>query len=121
MYGYELILDLHWCNVEKFNRKDIDKFFKRICDKLGMTQCERFFWDDVGVPKEERQTDPKTKGTSAVQFVLKSNITIHTLDQLNSAYINIFYCDEFDVELAKKIAVKAFGATEIVSHHITRT
>jgi len=99
-YGYELILDLHDCNVSTFNRESIDKFFSELCDFIDMQKCERFFWDDIGVPEEEKQTSPHTTGTSAVQFILTSSIVIHTLDKLGKVYINIFSCKTFDADAA---------------------
>ena len=57
-----------------------------------MEKCEVHFWDDVGVPLEEQQTLPNTKGTSAVCFILTSTIVVHTLDLLRAVYVNIFSC-----------------------------
>ena len=88
-YGYELILDLHGCDVSTFNRKSLDGYFEKLCKAIKMVKCERYFWDDVGVPKEEQQTSPHTKGTSAVQFILTSTIVIHTLELMEAAYIMI--------------------------------
>lgn len=99
-YGKELIIDLHKCDVSKFNRKDIEQYFIELCDLIDMERCDLHFWDDEEVPKEEKQIDAHTKGTSAVQFILTSNITIHTLDILKNAYINIFSCKHFDSEMA---------------------
>jgi S-adenosylmethionine/arginine decarboxylase-like enzyme len=84
-YGYELILDLHSCDPDTFNRSSIEDFFKKLCKKIDMTQCDLHFWDDVGVTPEEQQTSPHTKGTSAVQFILTSTIVIHTLDLRGAA------------------------------------
>ncbi len=95
-YGKELILDLHGCNAGKFNRKMIDRYFKELCALIDMKRCELFWWDDYGLPPEECQTEPHLKGTSAVQFILTSNITIHTLDILKNVYLNIFSCKNFD-------------------------
>ncbi len=91
-YGVELILDLHGCDVTTFNRESLDNYFETICKAIDMQRCELHFWDDVGVPPEEQQTSPHTKGTSAVQFILTSTIVIHTLELLKAAYINIFSC-----------------------------
>jgi len=110
-YGYELILDLHDCDVTLFNRVCLDEYFEQICVAIDMKQCERFFWDDVGVPKEEKQTSPHTTGTSAVQFILTSSIVIHTLDKLGKVYVNIFSCKEFDMTLASKFTEKWFSGT----------
>jgi S-adenosylmethionine/arginine decarboxylase-like enzyme len=119
-YGFELILDLHSCDVDKFNRKSLDYYFKKICKAIGMVRCERYFWDDVGVPCEERQSLPHTKGTSAVQFILTSNIVIHTLDELASVYVNIFSCKKFDEKLAEQITIEWFGAKNSKAHFIER-
>lgn len=110
-YGYELILDLKNCNVEAFSRHSIDKYFDELCDLIDMKKCEVYFWDDVGVAPEEQQTDPKTKGTSAVCFILTSTIVIHTLDLLKSAYVNIFSCKEFDEDQAAEFTKGWFGAS----------
>jgi S-adenosylmethionine decarboxylase len=111
LYGKELIIDLHNCNVSKFNRKEIDKYFRQLCKLIKMKRCERYWWDDVGVPDEEKQTEPHLKGTSAVQFIMTSNITIHTLDLLGNAYINIFSCKDFDSELAREFTRTYFEGT----------
>jgi len=109
-YGKELVLDLKDCDVSKFNRESIGSYFDELCGLIDMEMHDRYFWDDVGVPEEEQQTDPKTKGTSAVQFILTSTIVIHTLDLLKTGYVNIFSCKEFDVKEARDFTVKWFGA-----------
>lgn len=85
-----------------------------------MTRCDLHFWDDIGVPPEEQQTSPHTKGTSAVQFILTSTIVIHTLDLMGAAYINIFSCNKFDEKLAETFTKEWFHAGEIHSHFIER-
>jgi S-adenosylmethionine/arginine decarboxylase-like enzyme len=119
-YGYELILDLHECDVGTFNRKNIDKYFKFLCKAIDMKKCRRYFWDDVGVPPEEHQTSPHTKGTSAVQFILTSTIVVHTLDLLQAVYINIFSCKEFDKDKAEHLTKEWFKAKQCTSHFIER-
>lgn len=119
-YGFELILDLHGCDVSTFNRKSIRKFFEQLCINIKMTRCKLHFWDDVGVATKEQQISPHTKGTSAVQFILTSTIVIHTLDLLEAVYINIFSCKEFDRDGAERFARKWFHANECHSHFIER-
>ena len=77
-YGQELILDLHDCDSSRFTRDDIQRYCEELCELIEMERCDLHFWDDVGVPEAEQQTHPKTKGTSAVQFILTSTIVIHT-------------------------------------------
>lgn len=119
-YGYELIMDLHGCEESTFSRTSLDEYFEKICAAIKMEKCDRYFWDDVGVPEDEQQTAPHAKGTSAVQFILTSTIVIHTLELLGAAYINIFSCKEFDAELAVKITREWFGAKECKTHFIER-
>lgn len=107
-YGKELILDLHDCDLKMFRRKKIKNYFRDICNLINMKRCELFWWDDYGLSKKERQTEPHLKGTSAVQFILTSNITIHTLDILKNVYLNIFSCKDFDTEKVIKFSKKFF-------------
>ncbi len=119
-YGYELIMDLHGCDVLTFNRESLDGFFEKLCNAIDMVKCERYWWDDVGVPEEEKQTSPHTKGTSAVQFILTSTIVVHTLDDLKAVYINIFSCKPYDEKLAEQITKEWFGAKKCRTHFIER-
>ena len=119
-YGYELILDLHGCNPSTFKRASIEDFFKKLCKKIKMTQCDLHFWDDVGVTPEEQQTSPHTKGTSAVQFILTSTIVIHTLDLMGAVYINVFSCKEFDSAIVKQLSREFFNGKIVNNHFIER-
>ena len=85
-----------------------------------MKRCELHYWDDVGVPAEDRQTHPQTKGTSVVQFILTSTIVVHTLDLLGSVYVNIFSCKAFDVTQAQEFTVEWFKSSDWVSQLVTR-
>ena len=109
-YGYELILDLHGCNAATFTREHLNLYFTELCELIGMQRAEVHYWDDVGVPTDERQTSPQTKGTSAVCFILTSTIVVHTLDLLSAAYVNIFSCKAFDPEVATEFTKEWFEA-----------
>ena len=108
MYGKELILDLHNCDPRLFARGKINAYFKGLCKLIDMKPEQVSWWDDEGVPEEEKQTEAHTKGTTAVQFILTSNITIHTLDIPKSVYINIFSCKDFDETEAKYFTMTYF-------------
>lgn len=119
-YGKELILDIHNCNPSTFTRKSIRNYLKELCALIDMERCELYWWDDYGVPPEEQETEPHLKGTTAIQFISTSNITIHTLDLLKSAYINIFSCKEFDETVVKEISSRWFQGKIANSHIIER-
>ena len=119
-YGIELILDLHDCDESKFTRDSITEYFERMCVLIDMQREDLHFWDDEGVPEEDKQTSPHTQGTSAVQFILTSSIVIHTLDQLRAVYINIFSCKGYDPIVAEKFSAEWFGATECSARVLDR-
>jgi S-adenosylmethionine/arginine decarboxylase-like enzyme len=110
-YGKELILSLEDCNAERFTRGVFDKFFTELCELIHVEKGDRYFWDDVGVPLEEQQTDPRLKGTSAVQFILTSNITIHALDLMERLFLNVFSCDDFDPNAVRDLTRQFFGGS----------
>ena len=120
IYGKEVILDLHNCNPAKFNRRDIKRFFVDLCDEIGMQREKLCWWDDHGLPAEECQTQPHAKGTTAVQFILTSNVTIHTLDILERVYLNIFSCKDFDENVVRDFSSKYFEGDVIGYEVITR-
>jgi S-adenosylmethionine/arginine decarboxylase-like enzyme len=120
IYGQELMLDLHDCDPSRFTRHALERFFTELCKLIDMERCDLHFWDDVGVSEEEQQTHPKTKGTSAVQFILTSTIVIHTLDLMKAAYVNIFSCKAFDTDEAAKFTASWFGSKDWTSNVVTR-
>lgn len=118
-YGKEVILDLHNCDPDLFSRKMIRNYFVELCDLIDMQRAKLTWWDDFKVPLEKRQTEPHLKGTSAVQFILTSNITIHTLDIMKRVYLNVFSCKDFDANVVKKFSEKYFKG-KIVNYKIVR-
>lgn len=119
-YGFELIMDLHDCDVSKFNRESLDGYFEKLCDAIEMKREDLHFWDYDGVPEEDRPTEAHLLGSSAVQFILTSSIVIHTLDLLGAAYVNIFSCKKYDTELAEKITKEWFVSKDCRTRFIER-
>jgi len=120
VYGQEVVLDLHGCDERRFTRQSIEEFFVALCELIDMERCDLHFWDDEGVPVDEQQTDPKTKGTSAVQFILTSTIVIHTLDLMKAAYVNIFSCKEFDTDEAAQFTATWFDSKDWTKNVVVR-
>ncbi len=112
MYGLEIVIDLYGCDTTRFNRKDIKAYFLQACKLLGVSPEDYYFWDDFRIPKEKRQTNPKTKGVTAIQFILTSNITIHTLDLLKTVFVNIFSCKDYNPQLLEEFTVRFFGSSK---------
>ena len=87
-YGVELILDLHQCETP-FSQQTIRRFMEELCNLIHMERADLHFWDYETV-EEKDAAPPHLAGTSAVQFITTSNVTIHTLDKLRAVYLNIF-------------------------------
>jgi len=103
-YGKELIMDLHNCNPETYkNREELEELILQLCDKIKVERGDLHFWDYAGFPLEYEKAPPHLRGTSVVQFIKTSTIVIHTLDDLKTAYVNVFSCDDFDEEDVKEL------------------
>ena len=118
-YGKELILDLHNCDSSKFNEVDLTKFFAELCDLIGMSAEQLNFWvyDD---PIEKAAAPPHLKGTSGVQFISTSNITIHALDDMKCVYLNIFSCKSFKSTIVKEFCEAWFDGDIVNAVALTR-
>ncbi len=56
-----------------------------------------------------------------LQFIETSNITIHTLTLLKTAFINIFSCKMFDISLVEMFSKDFFSAQHVKSQTVERT
>lgn len=106
-YGLEIIVDLHECDISTFQKDSLDVFFIELCILSDMKR--------VGKPKYwlETSNEPHLKGYSGIQFIKTSSILIHTLDILQSAYINFFSCKDFDDKKVLKFIKKHFKAKKV--------
>ena len=117
-YGKELIIDMHQVkNTHLFNRTDLEKFMIQLCKILKMNREDLHFWDELYTPEEEKYTEEHLVGTSAVQFITTSNITIHTLDIMKRVYLNIFSCKNFNSIKARKFCKNWFNGS-IVNYKV---
>ena len=116
-YGMELVLDLHDCDHTLFTREHLTTYFEELCDLLGMVREKVHFWDYEDHEHYKKTAPAHLNGTSAVQFIRTSNVTIHTLDDMNRVYLNIFSCKEFNVAQAVEMTTEFFGAGWC-GHHV---
>jgi len=108
-YGKELILDLKDCDISKFDRPNLKKFFKELCKLIGMKRSRCYFWDYEGDEEAKNEAPAHLAGTTAVQFIRTSDIRIHTLDKLRTIYLNVFSCAEFDTVIAETFIKNFFN------------
>lgn len=99
-YGQELILDIHDCWT-LFTEENIRIFMQQLCELLDMEAADLHLWG-YDTQEELEEAPEHLAGTSAIQFITTSNITLHCLDKLCHVYINIFTCGTLDVDKAKE-------------------
>ncbi len=119
-YGKEIIIDLHKCDPNMFTRKSIRGYLKKVCELIDMERCELHWWDDLYTPEGEKETEAHLVGTTAIQFIKTSNITIHTLDLLKTTYINLFSCKEYDDNVVVSFSEKWFKGIVVNRQTIRR-
>ena len=120
-YGKELILDMHNVkNIKLLTRKGIRRFMIELCDIIDMEREDLYFWDELYTPKKYKFTDEHLIGTSAIQFITTSNITIHTLDVMKRIYLNIFSCKSFKSKDVRDFCKKYFDGKIITCKVIDR-
>lgn len=110
-YGKELILDLHGCTLPR-TYFELETYIRCLCSLIGMVEEDIHFWRYED-PEEYEEAPDHLKGTSVVQFIRTSNITVHTLDALEKVFINIFSCKDFDTEVAATFSKAYFNADSI--------
>jgi S-adenosylmethionine/arginine decarboxylase-like enzyme len=115
IFGWELIMDLYGCNHHAIStEKEIRRFARELCDVIDMKP-----YGDPQTPYFGENQE-HTKGYSLLQFIETSCITGHFSEKTGAAYINIFSCKEYDIELAEKFTKNFFGAEDIHSRFIVR-
>ena len=85
-----------------------------------MEQCDTHFWDYEGYSDEYKKAPIHLKGTSAIQFISTSNITIHTLDILKKVFLNIFSCKDFNTEYVISVSEKFFEGKTVTENIVKR-
>ena len=112
-WGYHTMLDCAGCNDNIKDKDVIYRFAKDIVKRIDMVA--------FGEPIIEFMLpdDPK-QGYSLIQLITTSNICAHFVDIDNTAYIDIFSCKEYDVELVKQIVKEFFAPEKMRVNYITR-
>ena len=114
-WGYHLMLDCSGCDVDLINDRDnIEAFVKRLVSRIDMKA--------YGEPTIEyfAEHDPDKAGYSLVQLIETSSITGHFVPQYGHAYIDIFSCKEFAIEICEASVMEYFGAENVRISYLTR-
>ena len=107
-YGPELALDCELCRVAAMTERSIRAFLRELCKVIEMKPESLF----VQIVEGNRIT--------AIQFILTSNITIHTEPAARCVFVNIFSCKVFDSGKARAFTQNWFDAQAVREHLIQR-
>jgi S-adenosylmethionine/arginine decarboxylase-like enzyme len=107
------MLDISGCSDAIKSREAIYNFNKDLVQKIDMTAH--------GEPIIEflLPGDPK-QGYSLMQLITTSNICAHFVEPDMTAYIDIFSCKPFDINVAQNVVREHFAPTKMRINYITR-
>lgn len=103
VFGPHLILDLNECNPEKLKNFDlIFDILNELPDKIGMTKITQpYVFKYSGLV-------PEDKGITGFVVIAESHISIHTFQEKDYVFIDLFSCKNFDYEYAQKYLIDVF-------------
>lgn len=114
-FGPHLTLDLADCNPDKL--ADFDLVFdvlNDLPDLIGMTKITQpYVFKYAGLV-------PEDKGITGFIVIAESHISIHTFQDKNYVFIDLFSCKPFDYEYAKQYLIKTFESKTPTIHVVER-
>jgi len=114
-WGYHLILDCQGCDRSEIgNKENLKVFIKNLVEEIDMKA-----YGEPVIEHFATHADDKA-GFSLVQLIETSSITGHFVDMNGDAYIDIFSCKPFSIDIAKSVVTKHFHPQKIKVHFLTR-
>lgn len=114
IWGHHLLIDLKGCaQVHITNKEYIQFYVDKLCHLIEMKpfgECHVIHFGD----------DEKVAGFSMVQLIETSLISGHFVNSDKRAFIDIFSCKIFDINLAAKFTKNTFDATEMKIDYVLR-
>ncbi|MFH1798219.1 MAG: adenosylmethionine decarboxylase [Candidatus Omnitrophota bacterium] len=103
LFGPHLMLDLQECNKGKLGNYDlIFNVLHDLPEKIGMTKITQpYVFPYSGVV-------PEDKGITGVVIIAESHISIHTFQEKDYCFVDVFSCKDFDVEFAASYLIDCF-------------
>jgi len=112
-WGYSLAMDLKQCDPAIIRSKEkIQDYVIQLCKLIDMKR----FGDCQIVHFGEGNKE----GYTMLQLIETSNICGHFANDINSAFIDLFSCKEFDIKAVTDFTVDFFNANSHRVHYIIR-
>lgn len=110
-----------WCGLDLKNCDFTIISDREAIEKYILTLCRLLDFKRFGTPTIVRFGDrPKIAGYSFTQLIETSLISGHLVEESQCAFIDIFSCCEYSVEIAQGFTLEYFGAEHCVVHLIDR-
>lgn len=114
-FGPHLTLDLKKCDPEKL--RDFDLVFdvlNKLPEEIGMTKITQpYVFKYAGLV-------PEDKGITGFVVIAESHISIHTFEQKDYVFIDLFSCKPFNYKKAEEYLIQAFGSKEATVNVLMR-
>lgn len=103
LFGPHLMLDLQECNREKLSDYDlIFNVLHELPEKIGMTKITQpYVFPYSGLIPEDR-------GITGTVIIAESHISIHTFQEKDYCFVDVFSCKNFDVDFAASYFINCF-------------
>jgi S-adenosylmethionine decarboxylase len=109
------MLDLTECNTDRL--KDYDLVFNILSDlpeRIGMTKITQpYVFPYSGLV-------PEDKGITGTVIIAESHISIHTFQEKDYCFVDVFSCKDFDVDYATDYIVDAFESKRFEKYVVYR-
>ncbi len=114
-FGPHLMLDLMECNTEKLG--DYNLVFDVLNDlpeKIGMTKITQpYVFPYSGLV-------PEDKGVTGTVIIAESHISVHTFQEKDHCFVDVFSCKHFDVDFAAEYLINAFESKRYDKYVVNR-
>ncbi|MBD3379861.1 MAG: adenosylmethionine decarboxylase [Candidatus Omnitrophica bacterium] len=114
-FGPHLMLDLRKCAREKLgDYGHIFKILYELPQAIGMTKITQpYVFPYSGLV-------PEDKGITGTVIIAESHISIHTFQEKDYVFVDVFSCKDFDVEKAADYIIDAFESEDYDKHIVNR-
>ena len=102
-FGPHLTLDLIGCPKDTLSKYDLHfKLLKELPEMIGMTPITQpYVFPYSGLV-------PEDKGITGIVIIAESHLSIHSFQEKEYTFIDIFSCKDFDVDRAIQYTVELF-------------
>ena len=114
-FGPHLTLDLTGCPKEILENYELHfNYLKTLPEMIGMTPIiQPYVFPYSGLVPEDR-------GITGIVIIAESHLFIHSFQEKNYTFIDIFSCKDFDVDKAVEYTLELFKPTSFTKNIVER-